>query len=109
VQRGYWVFEVHLALMTLVLTEYADEPIDTSRDLALVVLHDLMEIYARGTFLYDTGSAAEQKGAKEAEGGGQALRAAALSPERALQGPAGRGSKRVSPPRYVSARPWTGE
>ncbi|NEY30692.1 HD domain-containing protein [Streptomyces sp. PRKS01-65] len=51
----------HLALMTLVLAEYADEPIDTSKVLALVVLHDLVEIYAGDTFLYDTAAAADQE------------------------------------------------
>ncbi|PBC86052.1 putative hydrolases of HD superfamily [Streptomyces sp. 2224.1] len=51
----------HLALMTLVLAEYADEPLDTSKVLALVVLHDLVEIYAGDTFLYDTAAAADQE------------------------------------------------
>ncbi|WP_438483708.1 HD domain-containing protein [Streptomyces sp. S186] len=50
----------HLALMTLVLAEYADESIDTGKVLALVVLHDLVEIYAGDTFLYDTAAAADQ-------------------------------------------------
>ncbi|MDO0924103.1 HD domain-containing protein [Streptomyces sp. TG1A-8] len=51
----------HLALMTLVLAEYADEPIDTGKVLALVVLHDLVEIYAGDTFLYDTAASADQE------------------------------------------------
>lgn len=50
----------HLALMTLVLAEYADEPIDVGKVLALVVLHDLVEIYAGDTFVYDTVAAADQ-------------------------------------------------
>ncbi|MGA4878576.1 HD domain-containing protein [Streptomyces lydicamycinicus] len=51
----------HLALMTLVLTEYADEPVDAGKVLALVVVHDLVEIYAGDTFLYDTAAAADQE------------------------------------------------
>ncbi|WP_432142386.1 HD domain-containing protein [Streptomyces sp. bgisy084] len=51
----------HLALMTLVLTEYADVPVDAGKVLALVVVHDLVEIYAGDTFLYDTAAAADQE------------------------------------------------
>ncbi|MGW4805281.1 HD domain-containing protein [Kitasatospora sp. NPDC004272] len=51
----------HLALMTLLLAEYADEPIDRSKVLAMVVLHDLVEIYAGDTFLYDTAASADQE------------------------------------------------
>lgn len=36
----------HLALMVLVLAEYAPEPVDVGRTLALVVVHDLVEVYA---------------------------------------------------------------
>ncbi|MGV4926761.1 HD domain-containing protein (plasmid) [Streptomyces sp. BHT-5-2] len=56
----------HLSLMTLVLAEYADEPIDTGKVLALVVLHDLVEIYAGDTFLYDTAAAADQREREQA-------------------------------------------
>ncbi|GHI86152.1 HD domain-containing protein [Streptomyces xanthophaeus] len=51
----------HLALMTLVLAEHADEPVDTSKVLALVLVHDLVEIYAGDTFLYDTEGAEDQE------------------------------------------------
>jgi putative hydrolases of HD superfamily len=43
----------HLALMVLVLAEYADEPIDVGHTVRLVVVHDLIEIYAGDTPLYD--------------------------------------------------------
>lgn len=43
----------HLALMVLVLAEYADEPIDVGHTIRLVVVHDLVEIYAGDTPLYD--------------------------------------------------------
>ena len=36
----------HLALMVLVLAEHAGEPIDRARAVELVVLHDLVEVYA---------------------------------------------------------------
>ncbi|GGV16446.1 hydrolase [Actinomadura cremea] len=51
----------HLALMVAVLAEYADEPIDVGRTLKLVLLHDLVEIYAGDTFLYDEEGAATQE------------------------------------------------
>jgi len=43
----------HLALMVPVLAEYADEPIDVGHTVRLVVVHDLVEIYAGDTPLYD--------------------------------------------------------
>lgn len=43
----------HLALMVPVLAEYADEPIDVGHTIKLVVVHDLVEIYAGDTPLYD--------------------------------------------------------
>ncbi|MFF2144024.1 HD family hydrolase [Kitasatospora sp. NPDC058190] len=51
----------HLALMTLVLAEYADEPVDPVKALAMVILHDLVEIYAGDTFLYDSAATADQE------------------------------------------------
>jgi putative hydrolase of HD superfamily len=56
----------HLALLAIVLAEYSDEPIDLGRVLALVAVHDLVEIYAGDTFLYDhdgtTSGQAEREG-----------------------------------------------
>jgi putative hydrolase of HD superfamily len=43
----------HLALMVPLLAEYADEPIDVGHTIRLVVVHDLVEIYAGDTPLYD--------------------------------------------------------
>ena len=43
----------HLALFALVLTERADEPVDPWRVMAMLVLHDLVEIDAGDTFAYD--------------------------------------------------------
>lgn len=43
----------HLALFALVLAEHADEPVDLGRVVAMVLLHDLVEIDAGDTFAYD--------------------------------------------------------
>jgi len=50
----------HLALMVILLAEHADEPVDVGRTVQLVVVHDLVEIYAGDTPLYDTVGAATQ-------------------------------------------------
>ena len=44
----------HLALMTLVLAEHSDAPIDILKVLKMVLIHDLVEIDAGDTFIYDT-------------------------------------------------------
>ena len=51
----------HLALMTAILAEYADEKVDAGRVVQLVIVHDLVEIYAGDTFLYDDAMAASQQ------------------------------------------------
>jgi len=43
----------HLALMAVVLSEYSVEPVDLSRVIAMVVVHDLVEIDAGDAFVYD--------------------------------------------------------
>lgn len=43
----------HLAMMTIVLAEHADKPIDVLKVLKMVLIHDLVEIDAGDTFLYD--------------------------------------------------------
>ncbi len=56
----------HLALMVLVLAEYADEPIDVGHTIKLVVVHDLVEIYAGDTPIYDTEMGTGQQEREEA-------------------------------------------
>ena len=51
----------HLAMMTLLLSEYANEPIDTGKTVAMVLVHDLVEIYAGDTYAYDTEGKKSQK------------------------------------------------
>lgn len=43
----------HLAMMAIVLSEYADSSVDLSRVLKMVLIHDLVEIDAGDTFCYD--------------------------------------------------------
>ncbi|MBB6378371.1 putative hydrolase of HD superfamily [Pseudonocardia eucalypti] len=56
----------HLALMVLLLAEYADEPVDVGHTIALVLVHDLVEIYAGDTPLNDTVAARTQQAREEA-------------------------------------------
>ncbi len=44
----------HLAMMTLVLAGHSDKPIDVLKVLKMVLIHDIVEIDAGDTFLYDT-------------------------------------------------------
>jgi putative hydrolase of HD superfamily len=54
----------HLALMALVLAGYAAEPIDVGRVVAMAILHDLVEIDAGDTFIYDDAARAEKESAE---------------------------------------------
>jgi putative hydrolase of HD superfamily len=54
----------HLGLFALVLAEHADEPVDVARVLAMVLVHDLVEIDAGDTFAYDE-AGYETKAARE--------------------------------------------
>jgi len=44
----------HLAMMTIVLAEHSDKPIDVLKVVKMVLIHDIVEIDAGGTFMYDT-------------------------------------------------------
>ena len=43
----------HLALMTLLLSEYANREIDVLRTISMVLIHDIVEIDAGDTYAYD--------------------------------------------------------
>ena len=43
----------HLALMAMLLSEYANEPIDVMRTMSMVIIHDTVEIDAGDTYAYD--------------------------------------------------------
>lgn len=44
----------HLAMMTIVLAEHSDQPIDVLKVIKMVLIHDIVEIDAGDTFIYDT-------------------------------------------------------
>ncbi|MFT3679048.1 MAG: HD domain-containing protein [Ferruginibacter sp.] len=44
----------HLAMMTIVLAKHSDKPIDVLKVVKMVLIHDIVEIDAGDTFLYDT-------------------------------------------------------
>lgn len=51
----------HMAVMAMVLSEYANEKVDTGRVIQMLLIHDLVEIYAGDTFAYDAAGAATQR------------------------------------------------
>ena len=44
----------HLAMMTIVLAEHSNFPLDILKVLKMVLIHDIVEIDAGDTFIYDT-------------------------------------------------------
>lgn len=44
----------HLAMMAVVLSEYSNEPVDVLKVVKMVLIHDIVEIDAGDTFIYDT-------------------------------------------------------
>ncbi|GAB4022290.1 HD domain-containing protein [Spirosoma migulaei] len=44
----------HLAMMTIVLAQHSNTPIDVLKVLKMVLIHDIVEIDAGDTFIYDT-------------------------------------------------------
>jgi putative hydrolase of HD superfamily len=56
----------HLALMVVLLAEYANEPIDVGHAVKLVVIHDLVEIYAGDSPVFDAASRLDQREREEA-------------------------------------------
>ncbi|TDO23861.1 HD domain-containing protein [Pedobacter duraquae] len=44
----------HLAMMTIVLAQHSDQRIDVLKVLKMVLIHDIVEIDAGDTFIYDT-------------------------------------------------------
>lgn len=56
----------HLAMMTLALCEHSNVPIDISRVIKMVLMHDIVEIDGGDFIVYDK-SAAKEKAAREEE------------------------------------------
>jgi putative hydrolase of HD superfamily len=52
----------HLALMAIVLAEHANEPLDVGKVIRMVLIHDIVEIDAGDTYIYDVqGDKAERE------------------------------------------------
>jgi putative hydrolase of HD superfamily len=51
----------HLAMMVMLLSEYANEPINVEHTMKLVLLHDVIEIDAGDTYAYDEAGNATKK------------------------------------------------
>ncbi|WP_394125671.1 HD domain-containing protein [Vibrio hepatarius] len=51
----------HVALMAILMEEHANEPVDISRVVKMLLLHDVVEIDAGDLFVYDTAASAEQE------------------------------------------------
>jgi putative hydrolase of HD superfamily len=53
----------HLAMLALILAEHANEPLDVAKVVKMVLVHDLVEIDAGDTYIYDAqGDKAEREG-----------------------------------------------
>jgi len=50
----------HIALAALTLAEHANEPVDVSHVIKLLLIHDIVEIDAGDTFVYDTTGKVDQ-------------------------------------------------
>lgn len=51
----------HIAVMAIILREYANEPVDLEKVLKMLLLHDLVEIDAGDTFCYDEEEARDKQ------------------------------------------------
>ena len=51
----------HLAMMAMVLHEYSNKPVELSKVVKMVLIHDLVEIDAGDTFLYAQNSASKEE------------------------------------------------
>jgi putative hydrolase of HD superfamily len=54
----------HVAMMAMVLAEHANEPVDVGRVVRMLLVHDIVEVDAGDTFVYDT-VGAESKADRE--------------------------------------------
>lgn len=51
----------HMAMMVMLLAEYSNEKIDVLHTMKMVLIHDLIEIYAGDTYCYDNAGNATKK------------------------------------------------
>ncbi|MEY8767764.1 HD domain-containing protein [Francisella philomiragia] len=57
----------HVALMGVILQEYASEELDMLKVLKMLLIHDIVEIYAGDTYAFDNHAVLEDQNAKELE------------------------------------------
>src|SRR5829696_7272978 len=50
----------HLAILAMVLAEYANEPVSLERVVKMVLVHDIVEVDAGDTYIYDTQGALDK-------------------------------------------------
>lgn len=55
----------HMAIMTVLLSEYANEEIDVLKTITMLLIHDIVEIDAGDTYAYDTEGAKTQREREE--------------------------------------------
>lgn len=55
----------HMALMTILLSEYSNEPIDVLKTITMLLIHDIVEIDAGDTYAYDEEAKATQRQREE--------------------------------------------
>ncbi|NVD06830.1 HD domain-containing protein [Vibrio sp. JPW-9-11-11] len=51
----------HVALMAVLLEEHANQPVNITRVVKMLLVHDIVEIDAGDTFVYDAAASAEQE------------------------------------------------
>ncbi len=56
----------HMAIMTYLLQEYSNEPIDLAKTMLMCLIHDIVEIDAGDTYAYDTEGLKTQKKREDA-------------------------------------------
>lgn len=55
----------HMAIMTVLLGEYANDPIDVLKTVTMLLIHDIVEIDAGDTYAYDTEGQKTQRAREE--------------------------------------------
>ncbi|MBF0393478.1 MAG: HD domain-containing protein [Alphaproteobacteria bacterium] len=56
----------HIAMMALLLAEHAAEPVDVGRVVKMLLIHDIVEIDAGDTFIYDEAGHADKEAREQA-------------------------------------------
>ncbi len=51
----------HMAVMTLILSEHANSNVDRFKVISMLLVHDLVEVYAGDTFAYDENAKKDQR------------------------------------------------